>query len=124
MEEADKPAKRGRGAPKGSNIGNKHSSLDNRMWRNAIRRAVIQGQAGDQPGQVLREIADKLVDMARGGDINAMREIGDRLDGKAVQSTEISGPDGGPVEVAQRPQVTKEEWLALHGVGTAAGTAD
>lgn len=41
-------------------------------------------------------------------------------------SQELSGPGGAPlqVETSTRPQLTKEEWLAAHGMGTTAGTTD
>ncbi len=43
---------------------------------------------------------------------------------KYSDRTEITGAAGGPVAVdhtvADRPQLTKEEWLALHAMGTAA----
>ena len=40
--------------------------------------------------------------------------------------TEVTGKDGAPVEmdVTLRPKLTKAEWLALHGVGTAARPAE
>jgi len=43
---------------------------------------------------------------------------------------QVTGKDGGAiktdsvVEVAMRPQLTKEEWLIAHGVGTAARPTD
>lgn len=43
---------------------------------------------------------------------------------------QVTGKDGGAiktdsvVEVAMRPQLTKEEWLIAHGVGTAVRTTD
>lgn len=39
---------------------------------------------------------------------------------------EISGPNGGPVqhEEVTRPKITKEEWLAAHGLGTTARPAE
>lgn len=104
------------GAPRG----NQNSTRDKRAWTNAIRRAVAQ-----RDGDALRKLADKLFDMALEGDLQAMKEIGDRLEGKPVQATEISGPEGGPVEVQNaRPKLSKEEWLEAHGLGAAAGTAD
>lgn len=104
------------GAPKG----NKNSTLDKRMWSSAIKRAIAQ-----RDPDALRKLADKLFDMALEGDLQAMKEIGDRLEGKPVQATEISGPEGGPVEVqSTRPKLSKEEWLQAHGLGAAAGTAD
>ncbi len=43
------------------------------------------------------QIVNTLVDMARAGDLKAIEIVGDRLDGKPTQRSEISGPDGGPV---------------------------
>ena len=65
-------------------IGNNYSSKNNRLWANTLRRAVEQGD-----GEKIRRIADKLVDLAESGDIQAIKEIGDRLDGKAAQSMQI-----------------------------------
>lgn len=104
------------GAPKG----NKNSTRDKRAWTNAIRRAVAQ-----RDGDALNALADKLIDMALSGDLAAMRELGDRIEGKPIQATEISGPEGGPMEVqSTRPKLSREEWLEAHGVGAAARTAD
>ena len=64
-------------APKG----NRNSSRDNRLWGDTIRRA-----AKEQDGKRLRAIADKLFDEAAAGNVIAMKEIGDRLDGKAHQT--------------------------------------
>jgi Family of unknown function (DUF5681) len=38
----------------------------------------------------LRAVAEKLFDLAMGGDVSAIREIGDRLDGKALASVDIN----------------------------------
>lgn len=67
-----------------------------KLWRNAIERAVKRRQDGKGSPQQLEKLADALVDAGLGGDVSALKEIGDRLDGKAVQP--ISGdPDGPPV---------------------------
>lgn len=66
------------GAPEG----NTNSSKSNRLWGETIRRAVVQADA-----KKLRSIADKLIDMAAAGDMQAIKELGDRLDGKPNQST-------------------------------------
>jgi hypothetical protein len=50
-------------------------------------------------GATLRRIADKLLAMAEDGDIQAMKEIGDRLDGKPKQQIEASGEGGGPIVI-------------------------
>jgi len=67
---------------------NTNSSKDNRLWRNTINRAIAQGD----PDR-LRRIADKLLSEAENGEAWAIKELGDRLDGKASQP--ITGEDGG-----------------------------
>lgn len=57
----------------------------------------------DTDGSVREErainlLAINVVDAAIKGDMQAMKEIGDRLDGKPHQS--IGGQDGGPVALA------------------------
>ena len=37
---------------------------------------------------------------------------------------EITGKDGGPIETRGVPRLSKAEWLAAHGLGTAERTAD
>lgn len=71
------------GAPKG----NKNGSHD-KPWADAIRRALL---AND--GQKLRALAEKLVERGVGGDVAAIREIGDRIDGKPKQevAAEVKG---------------------------------
>lgn len=66
--------------------GNTNSSKNNRLWADTIRRACIQAD-----GAKLRAIADKLIEKAAEGDIQAIKELGDRLDGKATQALEHSG---------------------------------
>lgn len=73
------------GAPKG----NTNSSKNNRLWADTIRRALVQGK-----GERIRNIAEKLVTMAEEGSIMAMKEIGDRIDGKSIQAIEGTGEDG------------------------------
>ena len=86
------PATRGPGAPKG----NKNSSKANRLWRNTIERAIAQSADPD----VLRNIANQLLAKALEGDLGAIKELGDRLDGKAAQQVIVNGDEeGGPVQV-------------------------
>ena len=42
----------------------------------------------------LEKIIERMVDDAVEGNLAAAKEIIDRVEGKAVQATEISGPDG------------------------------
>jgi hypothetical protein len=73
------------GAPKG----NTNSSKNNRLWAETIRRAVVQSDA-----ERLRRIAEALLNKAEEGDIQAIKEVGDRLDGKPTQTIAGAGEDG------------------------------
>lgn len=72
----------------GSPIGNENSIKSNRLWAETIKRAVTQSD-----GERLRRIAESLLTKAEEGDMSAIRELGDRLDGKPSQTvdTNISG---------------------------------
>lgn len=72
--------------------GNNYSSKSNRLWGETLRRIAVQ-----EPHK-LRAIAERLYDKAAEGDIQAAKEIGDRLDGKSAQALMLSGADGGPVQ--------------------------
>ena len=48
----------------------------------------------------LRRIADKLATLAEGGDLGAIREVADRLDGKPLQAH--TGEDSGDITVVIR----------------------
>ena len=75
-------------AVRGGQAGNTNS-VKNRPWAEAINKALCQAQDG-KPAK-LRALADKLVDKALEGDMTAMKEMGDRVDGKALASIEVSG---------------------------------
>ena len=57
---------------------------DDKLWRDAVHCAVKR-QAADGRGTHLEALADTLVACALEGDIGAMQEIGNRLDGKSAQ---------------------------------------
>lgn len=75
----------------GAPVGNKNAARG-RDWRDAVRKAVIQGKKLDT-------LAKKLIQMAEDGDLQALKEIGDRLDGKPQISHEVTGEDGGAIKV-------------------------
>lgn len=60
-----------------------------KIWSDAIRRAVLQGKKLDS-------LANAIITAAEGGDIAALKEIGDRLEGKVTQ---IIAGENGPVEL-------------------------
>ena len=67
-------------------------------WRQAIKRALAQ-KSGKTYREGLDKVAKKFVEAACNGDPWAMKEIGDRMDGKSKQSTELSGPDNTPLNM-------------------------
>lgn len=79
------------GAPEG----NKNSSKNNRLWAETIKRAVVQSDP-----ERLRRIAEALLTKAEDGDLGAIKELGDRLDGKAAQV--IQGDENNPLHLIQK----------------------
>lgn len=77
----------GPGAPLGNT-----NATKNKVWIAALNRAVAQDD-----GIRLRAAAEKLLDLAVAGDVAALKELGDRLDGKVAQA--IVGADDGPVVI-------------------------
>jgi hypothetical protein len=61
-------------------------------FADALRMEIC---AGNDPRH-LRAIARKLIEMAEGGDLQAIKEVGDRLDGRPAQAIERGDV---PVEV-------------------------
>ena len=78
-------------AQSGGQPGNTNARKSKPFWH-AIDRAIAQ-----EDGKRLREAAEKLLDAAAAGEAWAVKELGDRLDGKAVQALEHSGADGEPL---------------------------
>jgi hypothetical protein len=69
-------------------LGNKNATK-NKPFADAINRAITQDD-----GKRLRAIAEALLTKAAEGDISAIKEFGDRVDGKVVQALEGTGADG------------------------------
>lgn len=58
-------------------------------WRTALRLALKEKH--EVHGTKLRALAEVCVDMGLAGDMSAITEVGNRLDGKASQPVEHSG---------------------------------
>lgn len=88
-----------------------------KLWYHAIMRAVNRphGQTLPKTAPKLEYLADQLVNKAMDMDVSALKEIGDRLDGKPAQSVGLGqAPDLEPVEAAIRPPLSREEWIKHH----------
>lgn len=79
-------------APKGN-----QNAAKAKVWSAAIERALAE-KSRIKGKIMLDECARALVDKAAEGDVAALKELGDRMEGKPVQG--IVGPDGGPIQVA------------------------
>jgi hypothetical protein len=77
------------GAPTGNQNGKK-----GKLFYDALRIALVQ-----EDRKSLRKITDKLVKAAEEGDAWAVKEIMDRMDGKPVNTTELSGAEGTPFKL-------------------------
>ena len=74
--------------PSGSNY------KSDKIWRDALHRAVKRLVTSERTGEktkALEELADSVVLQGIGGNIPAAKEVGDRLDGRAVQAIEAKG---------------------------------
>ena len=79
----------GRGAP----LGNRNASKSKPFWH-AIDRAIAQ-----EDGKRLRDAAEKLLNFAAAGEEWAIKELGDRLDGKCAQAVVLSGDADAPLTI-------------------------
>lgn len=69
----------------GAPLGNRNGCKENRAWSEEIRKAATQRKR-------LRKLAEALLDKCEEGDVSALKEFGDRFDGKVAQ--QIVGPGG------------------------------
>jgi len=74
----------------GGQPGNDNAAKGKR-WANAID-AALKNRCKSDGQKALVDLAEKMLVAAEAGEAWALKELGDRLDGKAHQS--ISGPDG------------------------------
>ena len=98
--------------PVGGQTGNNNAARGSE-WREAVVRAIKRGKGLDQ-------LAEVLVAKALDGDMVALKEVGDRLDGKPKQQVDVTVQDAQPTG----PNAdTLSQRLAIQLAGRA-GTAD
>jgi hypothetical protein len=78
-------------------------------WADALR---IVGYRDDR--KKLLAIAEKCFDAAAAGDVTAMKEIGDRLDGKPIQESNVALTDQRYVARVPEKSETAEAWQQSH----------
>ena len=87
------------GAP-GAQPGNRNAAKGS-QFRDALYKALIRYKSKTiKRKKALHHIAEALIDKAIDGDMPAIKEIADRLDGKPAQA--ITGPQGEPITLVER----------------------
>jgi hypothetical protein len=82
-----------RGAPLGNN-----NAAKSKVWTAAIMRALeIRSIAIQKPA--LDELAMKLLDKCEEGDLAALQELANRLEGKPAQGITLSGDEENPLRL-------------------------
>lgn len=74
----------------GAPVGNQNAKKA-RLWTEAVKRAISRKANGDLSGG-LDSLAERLVNAADAGEQWAIKEVGDRLDGKPAQAL-VGDPD-------------------------------
>ena len=93
--------------PGGAPLENNNASKG-KPWRDAINWALENHKRSQtERAQALRDIATKLIDNALEGDLPAMKELGDRVEGKPAQA--IVGDPDQPLEVRICKMVSENE---------------
>ena len=69
-----------------------------KSFANMLNIAIAE--ATESGGTKLRAVADALIAKAIGGDVQAIKEVADRLDGKVPQG--IAGDDENPIEFVHK----------------------
>lgn len=85
--------------------GNRYAAKAKR-WEEALLKALARSAGSIEAG--LAPIADNVVKFALAGDKDAIRELADRIDGRASQSLEVSGD----VTHRHATELTDEQLLA------------
>lgn len=80
-------------------IGNQYAAKS-KKWAAAIQRAL--DKRGVSGVEALDALAEKLLAKADEGDMGALKELGDRLDGKPAQSMTLAGDAESPLEMNVR----------------------
>ena len=88
--------------PVGAPIGNKNATK-NKPFLDAMRRALAQN-----PQKIVRTV-DKVLDQAEAGEAWAVKEVADRLDGKAVQATTLEDADGNSIVTSLEVRFVKPQ---------------
>jgi hypothetical protein len=86
------------GMPKGR-TGNPGGRPKLKPWTEALALVANEEEYGQK---LLRKLARKTFDLAFEGDVAAIKEIGNRLEGTPMQAVQISGDEDAPLQIIKR----------------------
>ena len=81
----------------GAPLGNTNATKGKR-WSTAIDKA-LEKRSKASGIQALDELAEKLLAKCDEGDLSALKELGDRVEGKPAQSVILAGDEDNPVVI-------------------------
>lgn len=90
-------------ATSGGQPGNQNAAKA-KVWEQAIKRALAR-HSNKNVDSGLDDVADKLIAAAINGDQWAIKEIGDRLEGKPAQSVSVGGDEDNPLKLVTTIEV-------------------
>lgn len=78
-----------------------------KAWRDALRLAVMRpaNEPNPKPKTKLDELALTLIEAGKSGDVPALKEIGDRLDGKVPQAVVGGDENDQPIKHVHRVEL-------------------
>ncbi len=83
--------------------------------RKAVSKRITDKNSPHKGKQKLEAMADMLADAGVAGDMAAIKEAGDRLDGKPAQTIDATITDERMVVASAEPAKDAEEWQSKHG---------
>ena len=78
----------------GAPIGNRNAA-NAKVWKAAVMRALEQ--TGTDRKKAIDALAAALVEKGLTGDVSALKEIGDRVDGRPAQDLNVGGQEENPI---------------------------
>jgi hypothetical protein len=91
----------------GAPLGNQNGARA-KVWRAAIERALERRSQSRADGiKEIDALADQLIALVAKGDITAIKEFGDRIDGKPAQAIIGGGADDPAIKVVGRIELVE-----------------
>ena len=91
------------GAPKGN-----QNAVKVKPWQAAIERALAKRSLLAKR-EAIDDLAERLLQKCEEGDLSALKEFGDRIEGRPAQSMTVSGDSENPLVIAGGIKLVRPE---------------